>query len=151
MPYHRAPIAVDGICFTSFAWFIWNALGTLEWQDMRGCFDRLHPSFLSPPGYHQQAIAKFCSTSTKLAIKSRRCLNISSTITPTAKILRTLIILLVVVMCGTTALSPTIGLNYWHGYHPWTPAYDIATFKSVVSTMSGNGLWGQRDLEDGAD
>jgi len=31
------------------------------------------------------------------------------------------------------------------------PAYDIATFKSVVSTMSENGLWGLRNLEDGAD
>jgi len=31
------------------------------------------------------------------------------------------------------------------------PAYDIATFKSVMSTMSGNGLWGLRNLDDGAD
>jgi len=30
-------------------------------------------------------------------------------------------------------------------------AYDIATFKSAVSTMSGNGLWRLRNLEDGAD
>jgi len=31
------------------------------------------------------------------------------------------------------------------------PAYDIAMFKSTVSTMLGNGLWRLRNLEDGAD
>ena len=31
------------------------------------------------------------------------------------------------------------------------PGYDIATSKSVVSTMSGNGLWRLRNLEDGVD
>jgi len=30
------------------------------------------------------------------------------------------------------------------------PAYDMATFKSAVSTMSGNGLWRLRNLGDGA-
>ena len=54
-------------------------------------------------------------------------------------------------MCGKTVLLPMIDLNLWPGYHPWMPAYDIATSKSAVSTMSGNGLWGQRNLEDGAD
>jgi len=78
---------------------------------MRRSFNRLNPSFLSLPGYHQPAIPKSSSTSTKLAIKSQRCLNTTSTIAPTAKILQTLITLLVIVMCGTTAQSPTIGLN----------------------------------------
>jgi len=110
---------------------------------MRRCFNR-------PPLFFQPTILKTSFASTEPAITSRRCLNITSTIAPTAKILQALIIL-PLVMCGTTVLSLMIDLNCWPGYHPWRLAYGIATFKSVVSTMSEDGLWRLRNLKDGAD
>jgi len=121
---------------------------------MRRCFNR-PPLFFRCQEYYQPTILKISSASTEPAIKSRRCLSITSTIAPTAKILRTLTILraliILLIMCGKTVLLPMIDLNCYRGYHPWMPAYGIATSKSAVSTMSGNGLWGLRNLEDGAD
>ena len=83
--------------------------------------------------YHQQTILNNSSPSTGQAIKSRRCL----------KILRTLIILMI---CGTTVLSPMIRLHSLPGYHTWIQVYGIATFKNAVSAMWGNvhvdrGIW----------
>ena len=54
-------------------------------------------------------------------------------------------------MSGTTALSAVICLHSLPGYHPWILAYDIAIFKNAVLTMLGDGSWGLRNLEGGAD
>jgi len=97
-------------------------------------FNKAPLSFCSRE-YHQPPILRNSSPSTAKTINSRRCPDTPSRIIQTASIPRILILL----MCRTTTLLPTIGLNSCPGYHPWIRAYGIGTSKSAVSRMLGNG------------
>jgi len=135
--------------FTRLMWLNWDALGTKEQLDLRGSFNT------TPLFFHYTPLSfrswKYQSTelnnspyTTEQAQACEKCRNIPLVIIITASIPRSLI------LCQTIQ-SPMIDPNSYPGYHPWIPVYDIATFKSAGSTMSGNGSWGLRNSGNGAD
>jgi len=66
------------------------------------------------------------------APETARFRNILSIITPTASIMRQML------MCGIAPL-PITGLNFQSGYRPESPNNSIRIFNTAVAIMKGNG------------